>query len=104
MDTKGIILGSILVALIFLIKWVFFILKTPPSKTFKWARCSKISTHSKRTVDAWRKGFAKIYCSSCHQLWIQSHPKIERTHLSSGCLSIVVLAVILPYAVFILLK
>ncbi|MGX9728618.1 MAG: hypothetical protein ACTFAK_15280 [Candidatus Electronema sp. VV] len=60
-------------------KAIFFPPKFPESKTFKCVRCSEISTHSDRTVEAWpwRRGFAKLYCSSCHQKWLQSQPQVK---------------------------
>ncbi len=76
--------------------------KFPESKTFKCARCSKVSTHSDRTIEAWRKGFAKIYCSDCHQKWLQSQPKVQPS--GGGCLSLIFIAILLPSALIGFLK
>jgi hypothetical protein len=103
LDTKEIIVGVILLVLFLIIKAIFFRPKFPKSKTFKCARCSIISTHSQRTIEAWRKGFIKLYCSQCHQKWLQSQPKVKSISSAGGCLSIIVLVVVLPCAIFIFL-
>ena len=107
MEPKIIIGVVLLISLILLIKVVFFRPKLPESKTFRCARCSSISAHSERTIEAWRRGIAKLYCSKCHHLWLQSRPHnkyVTSQRTASGCLSVVVLAVALPSAVVGLLK
>jgi hypothetical protein len=102
------ILGVVLlVGLILLIKVVFFRPKLPESKTFRCARCSSVSAHSERTIEAWRRGITKLYCSKCHHLWLQSRPRsqyVSSQRSSSGCLSVVFLTVAVPSAVVGLLK
>ena len=105
---SNIILGIVLlVGLILLIKAVFFRPKLPESKTFRCARCSSVVAHSDRTIEAWRRGITKLYCSKCHHLWLQSRSRNQfasSQRSSSGCLSVVLLALALPSAVVGLLK
>jgi hypothetical protein len=40
----------------------------PTTDDFICERCKKKESYSTRTIEAWRQGFNKIYCQSCHQL------------------------------------
>ncbi|WP_420208536.1 hypothetical protein [Candidatus Electronema sp. JC] len=102
METTIIIIVAVVLVLSVAIKAIFFPPKFPESKTFKCARCAKISTHSDRTVEAWRRGFTKLYCSSCHQKWLQSQPQVKPS--GGGCVSVLFIAALLPSAIIGFLK
>ena len=78
--------------------------KMPKEKNFVCARCSRTSPYTKRTIEAWRRGFSKLYCSTCHEKWLQTRPKVQRANSAGGCLSGIVLFIMLPPTVFIFLK
>lgn len=91
---------------------VFFLLKNnkrPPTETFTCARCKKQEKYSSRTIEAWRKGFKKIYCQACHKLWLNNNPDRKKQNYSSygargGCLGIVVFFVVTPPTIYGLVK
>jgi hypothetical protein len=107
MEPKVILGVMIFVGLALLVKTVFFRQKRPQSKTFRCTRCSTISLHSERTIEAWRRGIAKLYCSKCHHIWLQSRPRNQTTNSNrsvSGCLSVIILVVVLPTTIVGFLK
>jgi hypothetical protein len=107
MEPKEILGVVILVGLALLVKAVFFGPRLPKSKTFRCARCSTISAHSERTIEAWRRGITKLYCSKCHLIWLQSRPRSQATSSycsASGCLSVMVFFIVLPTVVVGFLK
>lgn len=79
--------------------------KKPPEESFKCARCKQQEKFTKRTVEAWRKGFNKIYCQKCHQLWLRNNPgKSSSGRVSNrgsgGCLGMVFLMLVLPPSIY----
>ncbi|WP_460240249.1 hypothetical protein [Aurantivibrio infirmus] len=79
--------------------------KRPPTKTFICARCKKEEIYSTRSIEAWRKGFQKIYCQNCHILWLRNNPNHQKQHYSSrssgsGCLGMLVVLIIIPPIVY----
>lgn len=52
--------------------FVFFLLKlalprktSPPTKSFRCAKCKTIEEYSPPTISAWSKGSKRIYCRCC---------------------------------------
>ena len=79
--------------------------KCPPTDSFKCARCKKHEKYTSRTVEAWKKGFKKIYCQSCHRLWLKDNPaKIKQNYSTSsgggGCLGMVFLILVVPPSIY----
>ena len=79
--------------------------RRPPSESFICARCKMQEKYSPRTVEAWRKGFNKIYCHACHKLWLNKNPERKREHRSAvnprgGCLGVVVFFMAVPPAIY----
>ena len=96
------IAGAVLVLIIF-----FFIKggKKPPEASFKCARCKQQEKYSPRTIEAWRKGFNKIYCQKCHRLWLRNNPEKAKSRQvahrgGSGCLGMVMLLLVLPPSIY----
>jgi hypothetical protein len=87
------------VALVIL-KLFVFKPKMPPAKGFTCARCKTYETYTARTIDAWRRGFKKLYCRSCHQAWLARNPNRQYSHTSQakGCASVLVVGVFVPIA------
>lgn len=87
---------------------ILFFLKgksRPPTDSFTCARCRKTERYSPRTVEAWRRGFAKIYCQACHKLWLNNNPERKRQAYSSGnarggCLGLLAIIVLVPPAIY----
>jgi len=94
---------------IFVLKFIFGG-KKPKNKTFTCARCKTVEKYSPRTIEAWRRGFNKIYCQQCHKLWLQNNPNHNRQNVrysggsGGGCLSVLVIGVFVPISIFILSK
>jgi hypothetical protein len=86
--------------------------RQPKEKHFKCARCSAISRHTERTIEAWRNNKTKFFCQACHAKWLQSLPPHEREQSSvrgngrsgSGCLGIVLLFAFVPLAGYLLVR
>lgn len=97
-----IVLAVAIVALFF----VFFKRdKRPPTESFSCARCKKQELYSVRTVEAWRRGFNKIYCGACHKIWLDRNPHRNKQNYSvgkanGGCLGILVVAVLAPPTIY----
>jgi len=72
--------------------------KKPKEKSFSCAGCRKISNFDARTIEAWNRGFTRLYCKSCHLEWLKNHPdqdlSIQRNR--SGCLGVFAFLVIIP--------
>ncbi len=72
--------------------------KKPNEKSFGCAGCRKISDFDARTIEAWNRGFTRLYCKSCHLEWLKNNPNqdlsIQRNR--SGCLGTFALLVIIP--------
>jgi hypothetical protein len=57
----------------------------PPTKTFRCAKCSVVEEYSPRTIEAWRKGFKRLYCKKCHRAWLDRQPGRVPDRTPSGC-------------------
>ena len=97
----------------------------PTSMYFTCAGCSAQFPHTKRTVAAWEKGSRRVFCNTCHKKWRNAQPpqrqssdpvwgavqgneeapltltrstpaRAPETSGRSGCLSVVVLLLLLP--------
>jgi cold shock CspA family protein len=79
--------------------------KKPKEKNFTCARCRIIAEFDKRTIQAWNKGVPRIYCSACHQQWLNAQPEIEQPlqikSSKGGCLGMFILIATLPMLAFI---
>ncbi len=81
--------------------------RQPKEKSFKCARCSVVSRHTERTIEAWRSNKTKFFCPACHAKWLQSRPpKTFRgiANTGSGCLGVVVLFAFIPLASYLLVR
>ena len=73
--------------------------KKPKEKSFSCSGCRKTVDYDPRTIEAWNKGFTKLYCKTCHLEWLKNNPKLDRFSLQSkgsGCLGIIALMIIIP--------
>jgi hypothetical protein len=89
---------------------LFFRAKRPPSPTFKCARCGVVARHTDRTEQAWQGGAKRLFCDSCHRIWLSAQPARNsapplslRKPLSSnrGCLSVTVILLVVPLAILV---
>jgi hypothetical protein len=84
----------------------------PKEKQFQCARCGAISSHTERTIEAWRNKKTKFFCQACHSKWLASQPRQAREQFSSrgsngapsGCLGVVVLFAVAPFAAYFLVR
>ena len=105
MDKQYIYIVVIIVAYM-LIKF-FLGGRKPKSKTFICARCKTAEKYSHRTIEAWRRGFNKIYCQECHKRWLANNPSHvykKANYSKGGCLSILAIGLFVPLATFTLSK
>ena len=58
--------------------------KKPKEKQFSCARCKSVANLDSRTIQAWNNGFLKLYCSNCHQRWLQENPSSANPKLFCG--------------------
>lgn len=91
--------------LIFIVLSFFKGGKKPQEEAFECARCKQHEKYTPRTIEAWRKGFNKIYCNKCHQLWLKNNPEKARSGQvvgrgGSGCLVVVVFLLALPLSIY----
>jgi len=77
--------------------------RKPPHTVFKCGRCNTASRHGNRTIEAWRRGKTRFFCTPCHLKWLQSRPRHEQDTYSghgrtggSGCLAVIAILVVLP--------
>lgn len=76
--------------------------KQPANALFSCAKCGSVASHDDRTVLAWNRGFNKLYCKSCHQVWLSQHPEQfaqssnSRVSSRSGCLGLLVVIGFFP--------
>lgn len=76
--------------------------KQPANKLFSCSKCRSVSSHDERTVLAWNRGFNKLYCKSCHQVWLREQPKELAESRSSygssksGCVGLFLIIVAFP--------
>jgi hypothetical protein len=101
----------------------------PSNLHFVCAGCGDQFTHTKRTVAAWEKGTRRFFCNSCHRSWRETRPEPpnpaglsartsapSRSRSSqpashtgvaptrSGCLSVLVVLVVLPVTLYVVAK
>jgi len=84
----------------------------PKEKQFQCARCGTISSHTERTIEAWRNKKNRFFCQACHSKWLASQPRQAREQLSSrgsnsapsGCLGVVTLFAVVPFATYFLVR
>jgi hypothetical protein len=86
------------IALVLVARWLRGGGRKPAQKSFRCARCSSVEAYSNRTIEAWRAGKTKLFCTSCHAKWLQSQPSGTRADRSrhSGCLGMIILCVVMP--------
>ena len=95
-----IIIAAIIIAFI-IIKGFINNNRKPKNSSFKCARCKVIEKYTPRTIEAWRKGFKKIYCQNCHLAWLRNNPKqTYNSNNNGGCLSVIAIA-ILPIVIYV---
>lgn len=84
--------------------------RRPKESHFKCARCGAVSQHTERTIEAWRNNKTKFFCQACHAKWLQSQPPRVREQFTprgssgSGCLSVIVLFALVPFASYLLVS
>lgn len=67
------------IALVAIAMFLFFGRKRQPKeRAFKCSRCSAVSAHTPRTIEAWRAGKTTFFCNSCHGQWLRSQPQRSR--------------------------
>lgn len=88
--------------------WLAVRQKRPQNPLFSCSKCKTVATHDARSIQAWNRGFAKLYCRACHQAWQrqqaqepQSVARGSGTSASSkaGCLGTVLVLVLTPMLV-----
>jgi len=93
------------ISLVAIAMFLFFGRKRQPKeRAFKCSRCSAVSAHTPRTIEAWRAGKTTFFCNSCHGQWLRSQPQRSRygrpVHAgragNEGCLGVMVLVFVLP--------
>lgn len=73
--------------------------KKPKDKFFSCSGCKKTADHDSRTIEAWNRGFTKIYCKTCHLEWLRNNPNQDRFSIQSknrGCFGTLVLMITIP--------
>ncbi len=73
--------------------------KKPKETSFKCSRCKKNIDHDPRTIQAWNKGFTKLYCKACHHEWLKNNPHQDLHSIQgkgSGCLGTLTLMIAIP--------
>jgi len=73
--------------------------KKPKGKSFCCSGCRATANHDKRTIQAWNRGFTRLYCRTCHLEWLKNNPDQNRRSMQSngsGCLGIFTLMIIIP--------
>src|SRR5882672_3133358 len=71
----GLAFGVVVIVLLVLaVLKIAFRGPAPRSQHFKCARCGTLTTHSERTIEAWRHKRSNFYCQSCHAHWLASQP------------------------------
>jgi cold shock CspA family protein len=73
--------------------------KKPKEKSFSCSGCRQTVDYDSRTIEAWNKGFTKLYCKTCHLEWLKNNPLQDRFSLQSkgsGCLGIIAFMIIIP--------
>jgi len=76
--------------------------RSPKEKSFRCSRCSAVSQHTSRTINAWHAGKTKFFCGSCHSEWLRSHPAARASVRESnggqrsGCLGVLACLIFIP--------
>lgn len=73
--------------------------KKPKEKSFSCSGCRKTADYDSRTIQAWNRGFTKLYCKVCHQDWLKRNPHQESHSIrskGSGCFGTLALMIIIP--------
>ncbi len=80
--------------------------RRPSERSFRCGGCSAPTVHTGRTIEAWRIGKRKFFCDACHARWVESRPAQvpSRRAESSGCLGIIVVAVMPPVITYLAIK
>ena len=102
MEQEYIYIGIAIVVFVALLK-LFIGKKKPPTEDFICARCKKREKYTNRTIEAWRRGFTKIYCQNCHLLWLKNNPQHNKQQYRAsggGCLSVLVLFALIPASLY----
>jgi len=72
--------------------------KKPKEKSFSCSGCRNIVNYDHRTIEAWNKGFTKIYCKACHLKWLKNNQdRFSTQSTGSGCLGVIALMIIIPF-------
>ena len=108
-------------------------IRGPNDLNYICAKCQRRFPHSRRTVAAWSKGTRRFFCNSCHRSWREAQPPRTGDEGSppdrplgssesssgaftptsrhayakpakSGCLGIVLVALLLPPALYVLAR
>jgi hypothetical protein len=99
----------VIVALLIGVARLFARPKRPPSAKFKCARCGAVELHSERTENAWRGDTKRLFCDSCHRIWLAGQPNRspafaaasnKRPSASRGCLGVAILLAVFPFAAY----
>ncbi|HEY4143540.1 hypothetical protein [Pinirhizobacter sp.] len=79
--------------------------KMPKERAFRCKRCHAVTTHTSRTIEAWRSGKTQFYCDACHSTWHVNRTSAHGHHVRAraggargkgGCFAMVVGLVVLP--------
>ena len=101
MEQNQLIIVAVIIIALIIIKGFIDNNRKPKNSTFKCARCKTREKYTSRTIEAWKRGFNKIYCQNCHRAWLNNNPKQNYNESNNGgCLSVLIvgLAPILIYA------
>lgn len=106
MDIQAAIIIAIVVVAAFLPRFLKG-RRTPKEQSFRCARCAAMAPHSARTINAWRDGKTKFFCSTCHTKWLQTQTNRRGGGSAvggrgSGCLGIVACVLFFPVALLVL--
>ncbi|WP_152983462.1 hypothetical protein [Stenotrophomonas chelatiphaga] len=103
MSPETILAGVVAAAVILGLVGSLWPKRKPPHTVFKCGRCNTASRHGNRTIEAWRRGKTRFFCTPCHLKWLQSRPRHEQDTYSghgrtggSGCLGVIAILVVLP--------
>ena len=98
MDQGVLIVAAIAVAGIVVLARFFGGVRRPKRQSFRCARSSTGAMHTARTIEAWRRGKTEFFCNSCHGERLRSLPQDAAPARGgrSGCLSAVVLFIVVP--------
>lgn len=84
---------------IFVAIFIFSREKMPLETSFSCAGCKKVVEHDSRTIQAWNRGFVRLYCRPCHLKWLKDNPRQDDSIIQSrgsGCLGVLTLMFVFP--------